>query len=575
MRSVSMVRADFVRSFLKIHLALLAAAVPMASWAADVIVAPQPYAKAFKNPLKGFEGGTEYCNVRTQYIPWNTLERSAADGVDRIKKWSDSAWASLPAQNIKIIPRVWGEYPGRPNAWPSDLTVNYSSASFINRMKNLIAKMGLAWDKDPRVAFMNTCLVGPWGEQAQFEQGGSYFNAPIMTAMCEGYRDAFPYKLFNFRHATTCNSQYGVFHWSWGCTGQSGWYTAWVNNGLTWKTNVFEGEISYDWCPPVHASPTEDVADTVGMAKLCEIARMYHSTGCAWISGYAVGPSTARGAEMFQMTNGYRLVIDTVRYSGQVSTGGTLSVSFGVTNIGAAQFLYPWPVEVSLCDPSTKQPAWTDTFANLDVRKWLPGDKWDMDLATNNYKTHKYLVQPIKYTASGAFVIPASLAAKEYVLALAILDPLGGRLPCARFAIVNYWNGGRHPIGKVGVGVAVANPQLDPATFNDLKADASLHYIYNPNPTVIGGTGSAAFPARSGVVVHRSGARTVAITLSWTGRYEMQIAGINGRTAMKASGIAAYDGQTIQLSVPAAPGMYVLNVKTPCGNSVQRIEVAR
>jgi hypothetical protein len=60
------------------------------------------------------------------------------------------------------------------------------------------------------------------------------------------------------------------------------------------------------------------------------------------------------------------------------------------------------------------------------------------------------------------------------VLALAILDP-AGMLPSARFAITNYWNGGRHPIGKVGVGVTVANPQLDESQFNDLKADNSLH----------------------------------------------------------------------------------------------------
>jgi len=544
--------------------------LPAIIWSADVIVTPAPYSKAFKNPLKGFLGGTEYAFARPQYIPWNALERTAADGVDRIKKWSDSAWANLPSQNMKIIPQIWGEYPGRPASWPSDLSPgDYTSTTFINRMKSFIAKLGQAWNNDPRVAWMYTGLIGPWGEQGGTDPGNYLDGSPTMQAMCQSYADAFPNKLITYRHEP-CNYKYGVNNMSWGCTWQASWYVGHWDQGQ-WKTNVWEGEISYDYCPPVHASGTEDCSDTVGMQKLCEIARWYHSTGCGWISNYAVGPATARGAEMFQMTNGYRLVIDTVRYTGQVQPGQTLSVSFGVTNIGAAQFLYPWPVEVSLCDPSTRQPAWSDTFANLDIRKWLPGDKWDFDPLTNSYKTHKYLVPPIKYYASGTFVVPANLATKEYVLALAILDP-AGRLPSARFAITNYWNGGRHPIGKAGVGVAVANPQLDPATFNDLKADNSLHYIYNPNATIAGNAASASLPAGAFVVAHRNGARTLSITLQRSGRYEARIAGIDGRLAATTSGIAASEGQTVVMNAPS-PGMYVLLVKTLSGMDARRIEI--
>ncbi len=46
--------------------------------------------------------------------------------------------------------------------------------------------------------------------------------------------------------------------------------------------------------------------------------------------------------------------------------------------------------------------------------------------------------------------------------------------PSARFAIKNYFNGGRHPIGKVGI-----NQNIDSFTvseINDIKSDRSLSY---------------------------------------------------------------------------------------------------
>jgi hypothetical protein len=50
-------------------------------------------------------------------------------------------------------------------------------------------------------------------------------------------------------------------------------------------------------------------------------------------------------------------------------------------------------------------------------------------------------------------------------------------LPSARFAIKNYFNGGRHPIGRIGLGMPIENPQLDPAIFDDPAGDSSLHYV--------------------------------------------------------------------------------------------------
>jgi hypothetical protein len=63
----------------------------------------------------------------------------------------------------------------------------------------------------------------------------------------------------------------------------------------------------------------------------------------------------------------------------------------------------------------------------------------------------------------------------DYTLALAILDPAGMQ-PAVRFAIRNYFIGGRHPIGVIGVGKTPSSAELDPACFDDPAKDKTLHY---------------------------------------------------------------------------------------------------
>jgi hypothetical protein len=63
----------------------------------------------------------------------------------------------------------------------------------------------------------------------------------------------------------------------------------------------------------------------------------------------------------------------------------------------------------------------------------------------------------------------------EYTLDLAILDPAGMK-PSLRFSTVNYFNGGRHPLGLIGVGRDMANPALNAASFDDPMQDNSLGY---------------------------------------------------------------------------------------------------
>ena len=111
---------------------------------------------------------------------------------------------------------------------------------------------------------------------------------------------------------------------------------------------------------------------------------------------------------------------------------------------------------------------WKTTFQSVDIRTWLPGDMWDRT-------EKKYKIEPEKNQTNGKFLLPADLPNGEYILALSILDP-AGNVPAVRFAIKNYFRGGRHPNGKIGINNYIDNPELDNKVFDDLFSDRSLYY---------------------------------------------------------------------------------------------------
>ena len=62
------------------------------------------------------------------------------------------------------------------------------------------------------------------------------------------------------------------------------------------------------------------------------------------------------------------------------------------------------------------------------------------------------------------------------MLALAILDRQGGMMPSARFATVNYFRGGWHPLGFIGIGKTPEAAGLKNVKFDSPAFDDSLHY---------------------------------------------------------------------------------------------------
>jgi hypothetical protein len=148
---------------------------------------------------------------------------------------------------------------------------------------------------------------------------------------------------------------------------------------------------------------------------------------------------------------------------------------FTVRNTRSSPMYYNWPVELSLLDPASKKPVFAAVFANVDLRTWLPGTNWQYNAGNPSVAGAGYQTPAVPNTVRGTFTLPPSVHTGEYIVALAVLDPAGMK-PGLRFSIVNYFNGGRHPLGLIGVGRDVANPVLNAASFDDPAQDNSLGY---------------------------------------------------------------------------------------------------
>ena len=463
--------------------------------AAAVEVVPAPFDGALRNPLMGLTGREltvhPWGTLTHHYIGWNELEVRESDGLDRIMAFCDAAWRGLPEQNVKVIPRVYLQYPGRPDAWPEGLAAgDFSSAEFARRLRLFVAKLGRAWDADPRVAFIELGLFGQWGEHHSPEP-----SEEIQRVAGAAFARAFPHKLVSVRRAweTFYGHDFGEYWDSfahWDEMASNGREIAACNRATgLWKRNYVGGEVAYDWgrwrIQPGE-SPTVSLADPVHLAYVLNTVHWLQCTQLRWIGDYDRADVRAvAGAARLQRALGYRFVLDSVRFAGVVREGGRLRVDVVVTNTGSAPFYYRWPLEVSLLDERDHRVLWRDVFSQADPREWQPGrstisPEWTTpgadEPARAIWPDHEIAASsepPEPHVVSGEF--RPDLPAGRYVLALALLDPAGMR-PAVRFATTQYWQGGRHPVGLVGFGGKAGGPLPANLHFDDPNLDQTLRY---------------------------------------------------------------------------------------------------
>ncbi len=476
-----------------------------------VVFKETPY--ALRNPLKGLMGGNShnrYRSVSKIYVHWNQIEKSAHDDVRKVRRYSDNVFAKYARQNIKVMPRVL-LMEGHKTFFPDDLSLQdheNHTKKFAQRIRNLVKKISI-WDNDPRVGFVQMGIYGTWGEQylghgykynpmtpniakALGDSFSKYFRHKKVLVRLPEYFDKKYLQAHNnrFRGYTFTNYyNFGVYWDAWG------WENETRDNGLDFDTVLRETKI-WEHDPVLgelamgrggrssHYATLDDYPKSVNYQKaineiiaknfltpeyndyITDYIREFHCTGMTWLSDYSgKDPKVYASMAKMQKALGYRYVLKKAEFSKKVQPGGTLHVAFDVVNTGSARFYYNWPVEVALLDARTREVIWSERFQSADIRKWLPGDRWD---AVHN----RYRTKAETYHISERFTLPRSLAQGDYILTLAILDPAGMR-PAVRFAVTNYFKDGRTPLGIVGVGKAPSERKL---AFDDINDVSELGY---------------------------------------------------------------------------------------------------
>jgi hypothetical protein len=513
----------------------------------SVSVSFDEYRNAFRNPMKGFreyfnpgvdkkreEYPFPYGTMVKEYMQWNMIEDSVSDGVDRIVEYSNHRWMGFEDINMKVIPRVflvWVEpwhggvdkNPDNPDDmngshWPSDMVPEYDSPyrqipgsvgamvapedsvkpikggyfspEFPDRVKNLVAKMGEAWDNDPRVAYVEMGIIGEWGEH--HDPDISTYWPPhdeplhvenrtwlpgIEKVLGDAFTEAFKNKKVMVRYAYEFKDyQFGIYWDSWSIDQEiERGYNEMLRLNDRWKSQPIGGEITWNWgsLKLKGFNSFEDcVKDDSTRRLIIEQIRNLH---CNHLGGITWADFNDRDfipyADLIQRSLGYRFAMSSFVYPRQAKAGDSFSIEFKVTNSGSSPFYYDWPVEISLLDVVTHKKVWSKVLQTVKISQWMPGENWSV---TEN----KYMEEPPVYTVNESLVIDSAIKPGKYIVAVSILDP-AGMTPSLRFANTNYFEGGVHPVGYIGIGCRLKDFGISPSDFFDIQSDKSLKYTFN------------------------------------------------------------------------------------------------
>ena len=470
-----------------------------------VTVNPVEASGPLTNPLMGFRPGLgnysqyPYPTLIHVYIPWKTIENQESDSVQKIRDYCNAQWANLPSNNVKVIPRVYIDWDSNTGneAWPSDLTTgDWSSQQFKDRVVRLVGRLGEVWNDDPRVAWVQTGIIGHWGEQ---ESPVGIGQDGWGQRLGDAFTAAFPNKKFIVRNMGSWPAyDVGVYWDSFGHPGQRPW--AWTdiinfNKQGRYLTEVVEGEVAYNWgiggefkdlyggvWDPNANSGNGDWASspdiTLGNAQytdnMIDVIRELHGSALGWIASYNPNDAIVRAqAARMQKEFGYRFHVNEFSCSARADPGANLDFQFKVENKGSAPFYENWPLAVVLVDKNTRQLLWKATIPNVDIRKWHPGADYSKTTRTYQTPAQEHLI-------SASIPLPANLPVGEHLIGLTILEPLS-RTPGLFFAIPNFFKQSQtQPLCKIGIGMNATGHILDGIVFDDLVGDDARSYTMTP-----------------------------------------------------------------------------------------------
>ncbi len=474
-----------------------------------VTVVPAEYPDALTNPLMGFRedygpgigkgtadwNALPYTSLVRHYIYWNDINNLETDGVQKIIDFCNARWKGCEAANVRIIPRVILQYGDNEFYFPSYLTAgDYTSQKSRDAVVKMIKMLGEAWDNDPRVAWVQTGIIGKWGEQESPVGIGENVVAPDnsnwATIMGQAFALAFTNKMQLVRNQNNWSQSMGTYWDSFAHTGQySGAWTNIKNMNAAGRylASPVEGEVAYNWGASGLANfgttPNETCTSPAYFNFMINTIKQLHCSGLGWISGYTPSAATATGANLIQKAFGYRFKISEFKCAARTEPGGNLTMSAKVKNIGSAVLFENYPVAFVLVNETTRQIVFQSVISGTNTKAWRPGSNYDWDPNSNPNGSSVYLTPAVDNLIYASIPIPSSIAPGQYLAAIAILDP-STQKPGVFFAVPNFFKESQsQPLCRIGIGADAANSIVTGPFDNPVTDDMRYYTLIPTGPT--------------------------------------------------------------------------------------------
>lgn len=356
-------------------------------------------------------------------------------------------------------------YSNNKKCWMPD----WNNPYFIARHDSLVANLGRAFNKDPRIGFIEIRTYGNWGEWhlSGFETPPSPLTG-ITTATIQHIIDVFV-KAFPDKQLIMMSDNVGGLQYAMSKTGLKypiGWRRdSWCNSGF----NNVSSTSSTAWPLAKDRWKTAPVIvegyGNTGMTYSLGLQQVidYHISGIGNGNfGSNLTWSTMTTDAQIAMVNsaktsGYRYILRDVTTSNIFVPGQSVRFLANWSNIGVAPAYRNWLVKYRLVHPTTGALIW-ETPSKLNLRTLLP---------TYNFSTS--LDTP--FSVDETFTLPQDIALGTYSLEILITDKDNYFSPL-KLANQNRKSTGAYPIGSVVVDAqnAIENiPGLGGVTFQSFS----------------------------------------------------------------------------------------------------------
>jgi len=376
---------------------------------------------------------------------------------------------SISSRGHQAVFRVYLDYPTRTSGIPQFLldeglkvhqytvfgnslrstdsvSPDYDDPRLVQALENFIAALGIRYDGDPRIGFIELGLIGFWGEWHTWPMDGNDHETAVYKArpdpkvenwmpsdltlerIIKAYTTAFTKTRLLMRYPMLppageqagpgLRVNYGSLKYNVGYHDDSfayntlfgtDWYfmgrLEWAGAINTWKTEPIGGELRPEiqlavWANPPIRTDTEDFSAAVDDSHISWLIAHALFTTRSITSATTTYKQALAGAQRM----GYEFYVGAVKLS-NVSATSPLEIDLRVQNKGVAPFYYDWPLELGVLDGSgnlvtTYSTRWKITEILPSAAGETPYVEWTYrnptpDLAAGTYTLILHVINPM------------------------------------------------------------------------------------------------------------------------------------------------------------------------------------